>query len=153
MDSCATLLAAAACCVAHGLYALLRFRKNSLFAANVIIVDMSAACERASFRQRRLCIAGKSRLVSVRQHEGDVAKVVFRTRDTVARLPPPHLLALVEPRRWFVQLQQEHKNNPFSPQSSSQRAEDAHSSACARISYRNSIARILHLRTSLCIFR
>jgi len=101
MDSCATLLAAAACCVAHGLYALLRFRKNSLFAANVIIVDMSAACERASFRQRRLCIAGKSRLVSVRQHEGDVAKVVFRTRDTVARLPPPHLLALVEPRRWI----------------------------------------------------
>jgi len=45
MDSYAQLLAAA-CCVAHGLYALLRFRKNSLFAANVIIVDMSVACER-----------------------------------------------------------------------------------------------------------
>ena len=77
---------AAACCVAHcaaahGLYTLLRFRKNSLFAANVIIVDMSVASERASFRQRRSCIAGKRRLFSVRQHEVDVAKVVFRTRD------------------------------------------------------------------------
>ena len=100
MDSCATLLAAAACCVAHGLYILLRFLKASLFAGNVMKVDMSVASERASFRCGS-CIAGERRLSSVRQHEVDVAKVVLRTRDTVARLPPPHLLALVEPRRWF----------------------------------------------------